>query len=51
MSVDNKAAGTMEFESSFGAEIVVDSHDTVTLPGVTVAQLQAAQTAHVNWLS
>jgi hypothetical protein len=26
----------------FGAVIVVDSHDTVTLPGVTVAQLQAA---------
>jgi Ca2+-binding RTX toxin-like protein len=38
-------------DTSFGAVIVVDPHDTVTLTGVTVAQLQAAQTAHVNWLS
>jgi Ca2+-binding RTX toxin-like protein len=33
-----------------GAVIAVDAHDTVTLTGVTVAQLQAAQTAHVDWL-
>jgi hypothetical protein len=38
-------------DSSAGAVIVVDPHDTVTLTGVTVAQLQAAQTAHQNWLS
>jgi hypothetical protein len=38
-------------DTSFGAVIVVDPHDTVTLTGVTVAQLQAAQTAHHNWLS
>jgi hypothetical protein len=38
-------------DTSFGAVIVVDPHDTVTLTGVTVAQLQAAQTAHLNWLS
>lgn len=37
-------------DTSFGAEIVVDPHDTVTLTGVTVAQLQAAQTAHQNWV-
>ncbi len=30
-------------DSSAGAVIVVDSHDTVTLTGVTVAELQAAQ--------
>jgi len=30
-------------DTSFGAEIVVDPHDTATLTGVTVAQLQAAQ--------
>jgi probable HAF family extracellular repeat protein len=35
-------------DTSFGAEIVVDRHDTVTLTGVTVAQLQAAQTT--NWV-
>jgi Ca2+-binding RTX toxin-like protein len=35
-------------DSSAGAVIVVDSHDTVTLIGVTVAQLQAAQTT--NWI-
>jgi hypothetical protein len=28
-------------DTSFGAEIVVDSHDTITLPGVTTAQLAA----------
>src|SRR5262249_48617610 len=38
-------------DTSFGAVIVVDPHDTVTLTGVTVAQLQAATTAHQNWLS
>jgi Ca2+-binding RTX toxin-like protein len=38
-------------DTSAGAVIVVDPHDTVTLTGVTVAQLQATQTAHVNWLS
>ena len=32
-------------DSSAGAVIVIDPHDTVTLTGVTVAQLQAAQTA------
>jgi Ca2+-binding RTX toxin-like protein len=37
-------------DSSAGAVIVVDPHDTVTLIGVTVAQLQAAQTAHLNWV-
>jgi len=37
-------------DSSAGAVIVVDSVDTVTLVGVTVAQLQAAQQAHVDWL-
>jgi Ca2+-binding RTX toxin-like protein len=35
-------------DTSGGAVIVVDSHDTVTLVGVTVAQLQAAQTT--NWV-
>jgi len=35
-------------DTGFGAEIVVDPHDTVTLTGVTVAQLQTAQTAHQN---
>jgi Ca2+-binding RTX toxin-like protein len=35
-------------DTSFGAEIVVDSHDTVTLTNVTVAQLQTALTAHLN---
>jgi hypothetical protein len=35
-------------DTGFGAEIVVDPHDTVTLPNVTVAQLQAAQTANPN---
>ena len=34
-------------DTSFGAVIVVDHHDTVTLTGVTVAQLQAAPT---NWV-
>jgi hypothetical protein len=38
-------------DTSAGAVILVDPHDTVTLTGVTVAQLQAAQTAHQNWLS
>ena len=38
------------YDSSAGAVIVVDPHDTVTLAGVTVAQLQAAQTAHLNWI-
>jgi hypothetical protein len=28
-------------DTSFGAEIVVDPHDTITLPGVTTAQLAA----------
>jgi len=37
-------------DTSFGAVIVVDPHDTVTLTGVTVAQLQAAQAAHQNWV-
>jgi Ca2+-binding RTX toxin-like protein len=37
-------------DSKAGAVIVVDAHDTVTLTGVTVAQLQAAQQAHVDWL-
>jgi hypothetical protein len=35
-------------DTKAGAVIVVDSHDTVTLIGVTVAQLQAAQTT--NWI-
>jgi hypothetical protein len=35
-------------DTSAGAVIVVDAHDTVTLVGVTVAQLQAAQTT--NWV-
>jgi hypothetical protein len=38
-------------DTSFGAVIVVDPHDTVTLIGVTVAQLRAARAAHQNWLS
>jgi len=29
---------------------VADAHDTITLVGVTVAQLQAAQQAGVDWL-
>jgi Ca2+-binding RTX toxin-like protein len=37
-------------DSSAGAVIVVDAHDTVTLTGVTVAQLQTAQQARVDWL-
>jgi Ca2+-binding RTX toxin-like protein len=35
-------------DTSAGAVIVADSHDTVTLIGVTVAQLQAVQTT--NWI-
>jgi hypothetical protein len=35
-------------DSNAGAVIVIDPHDTVTLIGVTVAQLQAAQTT--NWI-
>ena len=35
-------------DTSAGAVIVADPHDTVTLVGVTVAQLQAAQTT--NWI-
>jgi Ca2+-binding RTX toxin-like protein len=38
-------------DTSFGAEIVVDRHDTVTLTNVTVAQLQAAQAANQNWIN
>jgi probable HAF family extracellular repeat protein len=37
-------------DTNAGAVIAVDAHDTVTLAGVTVAQLQAAQAAHVDWL-
>jgi hypothetical protein len=37
-------------ETSAGAVIAVDAHDTDTLAGVTVAQLQAAQNAHVDRL-
>jgi Ca2+-binding RTX toxin-like protein len=37
-------------DSKAGAVIVVDAGDTITLVGVTVAQLQAAQQAHVDWL-
>jgi Ca2+-binding RTX toxin-like protein len=37
-------------DSKAGAVIAVDSQDTITLVGVTVAQLQAAQLAHVDWL-
>jgi probable HAF family extracellular repeat protein len=37
-------------DSSAGAVIVVHSHDSITLLGVTVAQLQAAQAAHVDWI-
>jgi Ca2+-binding RTX toxin-like protein len=37
-------------DTSAGAVIVADAHDTVTLNGVTVAQLQAAQMAHLNWI-
>ena len=37
-------------DSTAGAVIVVDAHETITLVGVTVAQLQAAQQAHVDWL-
>ncbi len=36
--------------SKAGAVIAVDAGDTITLVGVTVAQLQAAQQAHVDWL-
>jgi hypothetical protein len=35
-------------DTGFGAQIVVDPHDTVTLTNVTVAQLQAAQTTNQN---
>jgi Ca2+-binding RTX toxin-like protein len=35
-------------DTKAGAVIVADPHDTVTLVGVTVAQLQAAQTT--NWI-
>jgi Ca2+-binding RTX toxin-like protein len=35
-------------DSSAGAVIVVDAHDTITLTGVSVAQLQAAHTT--NWI-
>jgi hypothetical protein len=41
------AQSTAEFvlsqthDTSFGAVIVVDPHDTITLPGVTTAQLAA----------
>ena len=46
------AAGVLSHahDTRFGAEIVLDPHDAVTLTGVTVAQLQAAQTAHLNWV-
>jgi hypothetical protein len=37
-------------DSKAGAVIAVDAQDTITLVGVTVAQLQAAQQAHVDWL-
>ncbi len=37
-------------DSKTGAVIAVDAHDTITLVGVTVAQLQTAQQAHVDWL-
>src|SRR5262249_25419899 len=37
-------------DSSAGAVIVIDAHDTVTLTHVTVAQMEAAQQAHVDWL-
>jgi len=37
-------------DSTAGAVIVADAHDTLTLTGVTVAQLQAAQNAHADWL-
>jgi hypothetical protein len=37
-------------DTSAGAAIVVDPNDTVTLTGVTVAQLQAAQTANLGWV-
>ena len=37
-------------DSKAGAVIVADAHDTITLVGVTVAQLQAAQQAGVDWL-
>src|SRR5262245_57011824 len=37
-------------DTSAGAVIGVDAHDTVTLTGVTVAQLQAAESAHADWI-
>jgi probable HAF family extracellular repeat protein len=37
-------------DSSAGAVIAVDAHDTVTLTHVSVAQLEVAQQAHVDWL-
>ena len=37
-------------DSKAGVVIVVDPSDTITLAGVTVAQLQAAGQAHVDWL-
>jgi len=37
-------------DSKAGAVIAVDAQDTIALVGVTVAQLQAAQQAHVDWL-
>jgi hypothetical protein len=37
-------------DSKAGAVIVADAHDTITLVGVTVAQLQAAQQTNVDWL-
>src|SRR5262249_5864678 len=37
-------------DTSAGAVIGVDAHDTVTLTGVTVAQLQAAELAHADWI-
>jgi hypothetical protein len=40
----------MTLPHTAGAVIVVNAHETITLVGVTVAQLQAAQQAHVDWL-
>jgi probable HAF family extracellular repeat protein len=37
-------------DSNAGAVIAANAHDTLTLTGVTVAELQAAQNAHVDWL-
>lgn len=47
---DTTSQVSQTHDSKAGAVIVVDAGDTITLVGVTVAQLQTAQQANVDWL-